>query len=155
MISVSNSKLFKGWNWGAFLLGPLWALINQVWIGLIAWLPILLVFIVIIFEILTMPMYPFNDFLLNIAVCSYIVGENSPVVLQIYFVWYLFNVFILGLKGNEWALRTVKIENVRYYKRRQKILSIVGFLFGVPLVYATFLCFEYLIGLNGHLYMGV
>jgi predicted membrane chloride channel (bestrophin family) len=25
----------KGWNWGAFLLGPIWGLFNKVWIALI------------------------------------------------------------------------------------------------------------------------
>ncbi|PSB13709.1 serine/threonine protein kinase [filamentous cyanobacterium CCP2] len=51
-VSVNNSghgKLFdnsepippeiRGWNWGAFLLPGIWVLINQVWIGLIVWIP--------------------------------------------------------------------------------------------------------------------
>jgi serine/threonine-protein kinase len=28
------------WNWGAFLLSPLWPFTNQVWIGLLSWVPI-------------------------------------------------------------------------------------------------------------------
>ena len=31
----------KGWNWGAFLLSPLWTFNNQVWIGLLAWVPVI------------------------------------------------------------------------------------------------------------------
>jgi serine/threonine protein kinase len=31
----------KGWNWGAFLLAPLWPLTNRVWLGLLAWVPVL------------------------------------------------------------------------------------------------------------------
>jgi serine/threonine protein kinase len=29
----------QGWNWGAFLLSPFWSFPNQVWIGLISWIP--------------------------------------------------------------------------------------------------------------------
>jgi len=29
----------KGWNWGAFLLAPLWPLTNRVWLGFLAWVP--------------------------------------------------------------------------------------------------------------------
>lgn len=29
----------KGWNWGAFLLSPIWSIVNQVWIGLISFVP--------------------------------------------------------------------------------------------------------------------
>lgn len=30
----------KGWNWGAFLLAPYWPFSNQVWIGLLSWIPL-------------------------------------------------------------------------------------------------------------------
>ena len=29
----------KGWNWGAFLLGGFWSIGNQVWIGLLSFIP--------------------------------------------------------------------------------------------------------------------
>lgn len=29
-----------GWNWGAFLLGPIWGIFNQVWISLLILIPI-------------------------------------------------------------------------------------------------------------------
>lgn len=29
----------RGWNWGAFLLSGLWCIPNQVWIGLLSWVP--------------------------------------------------------------------------------------------------------------------
>ncbi len=31
----------KGFNWGAFLMGPIWSLFNQVWIGLIGFISII------------------------------------------------------------------------------------------------------------------
>ncbi|MDM9381834.1 protein kinase [Chlorogloeopsis sp. ULAP01] len=39
--SVSVPLEIQGWNWGAFLISPLWCLTNQVWIGLISWIPYL------------------------------------------------------------------------------------------------------------------
>ena len=30
----------QGWNWGAFLLSPFWLVSNRVWIGLLAWVPL-------------------------------------------------------------------------------------------------------------------
>ncbi|CAN1208613.1 hypothetical protein TUMEXPCC7403_00230 [Tumidithrix helvetica PCC 7403] len=33
------SESIGGWNWGAFFLTPFWALSNQAWLGLICWLP--------------------------------------------------------------------------------------------------------------------
>jgi len=38
-IQVPNE--IKGWNWGAFLLGPFWSFTNQVWIGLLCFIPYL------------------------------------------------------------------------------------------------------------------
>jgi len=37
--SISVPQEIQGWNWGAFMLAPLWCLTNQVWIGLISWIP--------------------------------------------------------------------------------------------------------------------
>lgn len=37
--SVPVPSEVQGWNWGAFLLSPLWCLTNRVWIGLISWIP--------------------------------------------------------------------------------------------------------------------
>jgi serine/threonine protein kinase len=39
--SVPIPPEIQGWNWGAFLISPLWCLTNQVWIGLISWIPYL------------------------------------------------------------------------------------------------------------------
>ncbi len=35
--SVPVPPEIKGWNWGAFLLSPLWPFSNKVWIGLLTW----------------------------------------------------------------------------------------------------------------------
>jgi serine/threonine protein kinase len=37
--SVPVPDEIKGWNWGAFFLPHIWSIVNQVWIGLLAFLP--------------------------------------------------------------------------------------------------------------------
>ena len=37
--SIPVPQEIQGWNWGAFMLAPFWCLTNQVWIGLICWIP--------------------------------------------------------------------------------------------------------------------
>lgn len=37
--SIQVPDEIKGWNWGAFLMSPLWPFTNRVWIGLLAWVP--------------------------------------------------------------------------------------------------------------------
>lgn len=37
--SVPIPEEIKGWNWGAFFLPHIWSITNQVWIGLLAFLP--------------------------------------------------------------------------------------------------------------------
>lgn len=37
--SVPVPEEIKGWNWGAFFLASFWPVTNQVWIGLLSWVP--------------------------------------------------------------------------------------------------------------------
>ena len=39
--SIPVPDEIKGWNWGAFFLPHIWSISNQVWIGLIAFLPLI------------------------------------------------------------------------------------------------------------------
>lgn len=39
-LSIPVPAEIKGWNWGAFLLSPFWLVSNRVWIGMLAWMPI-------------------------------------------------------------------------------------------------------------------
>jgi hypothetical protein len=142
------------WNWGAFLLGPIWALSNQVWIGLIAWLPILL----LISSVIMLFISPFIYVTFYIAGAFYmVIGSNKLVILYSCVFWYFINIFILGLKGNDMALRAKPklMEYPERFKVRQKTLSIFGFIFGLPLMYATVRCLDYLVNLNAHLFDSV
>ncbi|MFC1952621.1 ribonuclease G [Chloroflexota bacterium] len=78
-----------GWNWGAFLLGLIWGVGNNVW-----WSLLLLV--------------PFFDV-----------------------VW----IFIMGIKGNEWAWKSKRWESIEHFKQVQKQWSLGGLIFaGVGVV---------------------
>lgn len=39
-LSLAVPEEIRGWNWGAFLLTPLWLVSNRVWIGFLALIPI-------------------------------------------------------------------------------------------------------------------
>ncbi len=64
----------QGWNWGACLLGGIWAIGNGVWIGLLAFIPYV-----------------------GMVMCV-----------------------VLAVKGNEWAWRSRRWENIEHFKRTQK-----------------------------------
>jgi hypothetical protein len=38
----------KGWSWGAFFLTWIWGIPNRVWLSLLAWIPIVNIFVAII-----------------------------------------------------------------------------------------------------------
>jgi hypothetical protein len=79
----------KRWNWGAFLLTWIWGIGNQVWIALLALVPI--------------------------------VG----------FVM----MFVLGVKGNEWAWKKRRWDSVESFHRTQRKWAIAGLiLWGVGIV---------------------
>jgi hypothetical protein len=45
--SMEVPEEIKGLNWGAFLLSGIWAIFNQVWIGLLAFVPCISIFVMI------------------------------------------------------------------------------------------------------------
>jgi len=96
----------KGWNWGAYLLGVIWGVGNNVW-----WSFLLLI--------------PYLDI-----------------------VW----VFVMGVKGSEWAWRSKRWDSVEHFKRTQKKwrnwgigVTTIGILIGFIIILKPMLEFlEYL-----------
>jgi hypothetical protein len=43
-MTLEIDKAINQWNWGAFLLGPVWCVGNRVHLGVIAWMPIIILF---------------------------------------------------------------------------------------------------------------
>jgi hypothetical protein len=165
MSNTFESKLAKKWNWGAFLLGPVWALFNKVWIGLIAWTPHLLVIFIMISRIIVDPFTP-NYLILEDSIqaskdhplvyIEYFLGSLTytiattgyPITLIISLIWHLFISSILGFKGSKWALKKRKINDLNNFIAHQRKLSIFGFIFGLPLVCINIICLTFLIALN-------
>ncbi len=83
--SVPIPNEIKGWNWGAFFLSPLWPFTHRVWIGLLAWVPVL-------------------GFWIAIA---------------------------LGVKGNEWAWKSRKWQNIEQFKAHQRRWALAGIVLGI------------------------
>lgn len=152
-INNTRFNLEKRWNWGAFLLGPIWALANQVWIGLIAWLPILL----LASSILIVFIKPLTYISIYFSGAFYIITASHELFVQYFCIlWYFTNIVILGLNGNRFALKRLNYsENLEIFSLTQKKLSIIGFIFGLPLMYLTIFCINYLIELNSHLFDAV
>jgi hypothetical protein len=123
MSNTFDSKLAHRWNWGAFLFEPVWALVHQVWFGLIVWLPHLLIILILITRILSLSIadscvfnieYPYvSNFTYRVTYflhyVTYAIGTNSSTALMIYSAWYLISASILGIKGNKWALKMKKL----------------------------------------------
>jgi hypothetical protein len=150
MKSETKIKFLQKWNWGAFLLGPIWALVNQVWVGLIAWLPIFLLILNI--AILHISSFVSITFYVSLvfSVIIHLIGQSLAFCLCV--SWYFVNVFILGIKGNEMALKIDSAVNKKHFQIRQRILSILGFICGLPLIYSTVLFLDYLINRNANLF---
>ena len=70
----------RRWNWGAFLLSWIWAIGNQVWIGVLAVLPMM-----------------------------------TPVMM-----------FVLGVKGNEWAWEKRRWRSVEEFHAHQQKWAVAG-----------------------------
>lgn len=82
----------RGWNWGAFLLGWIWAIGNKAWIGvflgLFAW---------IINIVATQSDTEWMGLLINV-----VTGV------------------VLGLKGSKWTWQNKRWDSVEHFKRTQK-----------------------------------
>jgi len=113
--SAIGPKEVRGWNWGAFLLGWIWAIGNKSWIGvflgLFAW---------IIYIVATQ----YN---------SEWIGWLISIVISV----------VLALKGSEWAWQNKRWDSVEHFKGTQKkwrnwgmgafiVSLVIGIIIGLP-----------------------
>ena len=94
----------KGFNWGAFLATPIWSLINQVWIGLLA--SIGLAAILLILRVPPLAAFPLQ------------------LLLALYF----------GFKGNEFAWQSRKWSSTTHFSDTQRTSLILGLAANVVLL---------------------
>jgi hypothetical protein len=94
------------WNWGAFLLGWIWALGNKLWI----WLPIGLAANAI----------------------SLIPSQNNKTFWISQICQILISV-VLGIKGSEWAWKSKKWKSIEHFRKTQKTWLTWGIVFSVAL----------------------
>ena len=104
-------KEIMRWNWGAFLLGWIWAVGNRLWI----WLPVGLAA-----NAIALIPSPNNKTLLISWICQAVISV------------------VLGIKGSEWAWKKKKWDSIEHFKRTQEkwriwgiVFSVVGFIVGV------------------------
>ena len=99
------------WNWGAFLLGWVWALGNRLWV----WLPI-----GIAANAISLIPSPNNKAILISMICQAVISV------------------VLGVKGSEWSWKSKKWGSIERFKRTQErwrkwgiVFTAAGFLIGV------------------------
>lgn len=104
-------KEIMRWNWGAFLLGWIWALGNKLWI----WLPIGLAA-----NAIALIPSPNNKTVWISMICQAVISV------------------FLGVKGSEWAWKSKKWGSIERFKKTQDrwrkwgiVATAVGFLIGV------------------------
>ncbi|MFH1381808.1 MAG: hypothetical protein ABIH70_02840 [Chloroflexota bacterium] len=92
--STAVPKEIRGWNWGAFLLGWIWAGGNKLW----GWL---------IFGLVTAGM-------------AFIPSPNNTAPWIASLVQFIISV-VLGIKGSEWAWQRKRWDNIEHFKRTQRL----------------------------------
>ncbi|MFC1874482.1 hypothetical protein ACFLYX_04185 [Chloroflexota bacterium] len=111
--SIIVPKEVRGWNWGAFLLGWIWAIGNKAWIG---------VFLCLFAWMISMVTLQFGSESIGL-----LLGVGVGVV--------------LALKGSEWAWQNKRWDSIKHFKRTQRtwrnwgigftiVASIIGFIIG-------------------------
>lgn len=120
-------KEIKGWNWGAFLLTWIWGLSHRVLISLLIPISIMISTIAIslwgLYHITRVP------FLLILSLVCFII----------------ISMFVLGIKGNEWAWRAKHYDSIKGFKNRENKWSIIAILC-LPII--LFLIWFFLLGIG-------
>ena len=81
------------WNWGAFLLGWIWAVGNRLWIWLLIGLAA---------NAISLIPSPNNKAALISLICQSVISV------------------VLGVKGSEWAWKSKKWDSIEYFQKTQK-----------------------------------
>lgn len=112
-------KEILGWNWGAFLLTPYWALAHRIWLG--------------IWVLMLNPFLWF--FTLAIGYGSSGAGVISLLVLAVN----LIIMIRLGSYGNRLAWKSLPWRNIEHFKTHQRRWAIAGIFLGIPFYLSSLL----------------
>ncbi|CAN1213499.1 hypothetical protein TUMEXPCC7403_25055 [Tumidithrix helvetica PCC 7403] len=123
-------KGIDGWNWGAFLLTPFWSLSNQAWLGLICWLPHLILNLTL--AILMSSQKNLLGTALNIL----------GLWKFLFFVVYFGVAIFLGTYGNHISWEKTNWSNVQEFRAYQRHWAIAGICFGIPYSLLNFYLWE-------------
>jgi tRNA A-37 threonylcarbamoyl transferase component Bud32 len=128
--STCNTEFnVQQWNWGAFLLGPVWALGNQVWIGTIGFVPILLLGTAFLIATALISVAPGVS-----GVIIFWIGSWSGLILILSCAFYLISMVLLGSEGNNLALKDMDRDSAEKFVSRQPYWTIAGVILGIPIL---------------------
>lgn len=131
---MSTPPEIDDWNWGAFWLGPFWALGNRVWRGLLGWLPLALAATL---NWLTIELYGSSYDILMVD------SDRTPDALLCLLIvlafcgipFYLILVANLARTGSQLAWKHNRWRSLSQFKTVQRRWAIVGWIFGIPTVF--------------------
>jgi hypothetical protein len=132
------NNIINQWNWGAFLLGPVWSLVNRVAFGKVLWVPSIALMCITLLQLTGAPLLFRSEFMEKIY----------------YFVFPIFYVaisLVLGFKGNRWSWETGRWLSIDDFKKSQENWLWAGIIFSIPLNIATFIFTYFLIYWTVHI----
>ncbi len=147
---MPNQLNSNQWNWGAFLLCPLWCIRYQIWIGMISIFPIALISLMSLillgsFYLLVLILTAKSRSLLSgiILVLLFFlicipgsiflwIGKNTTMVILVFF--YIITSAIMGYEGDKLVLKKInKEQDIQKFNVEKYIWLSSGLLFSIPL----------------------
>jgi hypothetical protein len=139
-MTLEIDKVISQWNWGAFLLGPIWSIGNKVRFGIIAWIPIIAMFVTTVSQVFLFPPLFYLSWVME----------------KVYFfsfpAFYFGTLFALGLKGNKWAWETGGWSSIEEFTKSQWKWFWPGVFIFIPLNIITFKITYYLVYWSVHIF---
>jgi hypothetical protein len=139
-MSLAVDKVINQWNWGAFLLEPIWSIGNKVRFGIIAWIPTITIFATIIIQVFFFAPLFYGSFVMENV---YYFGFP---------VFYFGILFALGLKGNKWAWEIGGWSSIEEFTKSQRKWFWPGVVIFIPLHIMTFMITYSLIYWSVHIF---
>ena len=134
-ISNKDNTILYSWNWGAFLLAPVWSLFYRIYWGILTWTPYL------VMAIATILIKTSAFGIIGKNICLHILVYLQPLSIIIYII----SSFVLGITGNASFYNSLAIEEKdRFiiFKANQQYWLIMG-IFLFPAFFISIIVFSW------------
>jgi hypothetical protein len=121
------------WNWGAFLLCPIWSIAHHVWLGMISFISMGVMTLITL-----MSVQPIVGMIITI------IGRQR-IFIALTFLYFLTSI-LMGLKGTKLATSKSTYLTQKEFDAKQRIWTIAGFTLFIPVnfffLYTTYAMIE-------------